>query len=114
MSIEILLSNPPIGPSIGIAIVGIMIFLGIGYVLGSTDSEVWTYESLSDDEQMVVDLIRDNNGRINQKQISDDLDWSDAKTSRITSSLIEIDVVTKSREDRQNYIILNTSKEETV
>lgn len=113
MNLEILLSSPPIGPNIGIAIVGVMILLGIGYVLVSTDSEGWTYESLSEDEQMVVDLLRDNNGRVNQKQISDDLEYSDAKTSRITSSLIEMNVVTKSREDRQNYIILNTDGEES-
>lgn len=75
----------------------------------------WSMSDLESEEENIVDLLEENKGRIEQKLISDEMEWSDAKTSRLTSSLIDKEVVDKVRDDRQNYVVLkddNRSEED--
>lgn len=89
----------------------IVVIMVVFYVAGATyrrtrSSEGWKLSDLEDDEEDIVHLLEDNDGRVEQKMISDSMDWSDAKTSRLTSDLINKNVVEKVREDRQNYVVL--------
>lgn len=86
---------------VGLA-VGVLFVSGL-MVYQSKDKNI-NYDDLEDDEQDVVDIIRNSDDKIRQKEISNQLDWEDTKTSRITSSLVENNVVEKVREERENYI----------
>ena len=65
------------------------------------------YDNLNDDESDIIELLKENENKIKQKDISDKLGWDDTKTSRLTSSLVENGFLEKKREDRENYLILN-------
>lgn len=89
---------------------GVLIVSGF-MIYQSRDKNI-SYEDLEDDEQNVVDIIRNNDNKIRQKEISNQLEWKDTKTSRITSSLIKDNVVEKIREDRENYIKISEDIEQ--
>lgn len=94
-------------PVIMVLILSITMFItgSVVYKLKISDDNEWEYDNLSEDEKQYVDVIENNNdGLVEQKSISDSLDWSDAKTSRITTSLIDKNVITKERNDRTNYV----------
>lgn len=62
---------------------------------------------LSEEQRDLVEYLNNNESRIPQKSASEQFEWSDARTSRVTSELVELGVVNKEREDRRNYLILN-------
>jgi len=99
-------SLDPVIASIILLIVVLISASSVAYRRVNTDSG-WSIDDLEGDEKSVVDLLENNKGRVEQKLISDEMKWSDAKTSRLTSSLIDKKVVEKVRENRQNYVILD-------
>ena len=99
-------SLDPVIASIILLIVVLMSASSVAYRRVNTDPG-WSIDDLESDEKSVVDLLENNKGRVEQKLISDEMKWSDAKTSRLTSSLIDKEVVEKVRENRQNYVILD-------
>lgn len=80
-----------------------VITLGTYMRLKSENSES-SIDSLEGNEKKVVDFVKSNGGEVKQKRISDEFEWSDAKTSRISTSLVEKGVVEKNRKDRQNVL----------
>lgn len=97
-----------IDPMFYIIVLSIIFFLigGVVYKVKSRDDDLWIYDNLSEDEQTFVDVLENNEENTKQKYISDQLDWSDAKTSRVTSSLVEKNVIKKERNERLNYVNL--------
>lgn len=89
---------------------GVLFVSGIMIYQGRNEST--SYEDLEANEQDVIDIIRDNGNMIRQKEISNQLEWKDTRTSRITSSLLKNNVVEKIREDRENYIKISETFEE--
>lgn len=81
------------------------------YYFRNSSSENWSVDDLTSEEKEIVEMIRKRNGEINQVVISENTDWSDAKVSRLTSSLISKEVIDKSRRDRENYISLKEDNE---
>lgn len=113
-------SNPLITDMLTEPIVAVVVILSVlavavGYkVMGSNDKETWSVSDLEEDEVRIVEFLRSSEDKIvKQKELSNEFDWSDAKVSRLTSDLIDKNVVNKERIDRQNYVELNEEKEET-
>lgn len=105
--------DPVVASSIALLVV-IVYASSVAYRRVGTE-DGWSVKDLESEEQNIVNLLENNKGRIEQKLISDEMEWSDAKTSRLTSSLIDKEVVDKVRDDRQNYVILkddNRSEED--
>lgn len=67
------------------------------------------YENLEEDEKKVVELLKDNEGSLLQKDLVDKMDYSKAKVSGIVSELVEKEILTKEKEGRSNR--LSISKE---
>ncbi|WP_135824930.1 helix-turn-helix transcriptional regulator [Halorussus ruber] len=61
---------------------------------------------LLSDEERVLRLLRDNNGRMKQGQIVKETNWSNAKVSQLLSKMDENDDVDKLRIGRENLITL--------
>ncbi|WEL19263.1 helix-turn-helix transcriptional regulator [Candidatus Nanohalococcus occultus] len=62
------------------------------------------YEKLEDDEREVIELLRDNEGSMLQKDLVSQMDYSKAKISGTVSSLVEKEVVRKEKEGRSNRV----------
>ncbi|WP_459878171.1 helix-turn-helix transcriptional regulator [Halorubrum gandharaense] len=62
-------------------------------------------ELLSNEEQ-VLRLIRENGGRMKQKQVAEELDWTAAKTSQVTKGLREEGELEGFRLGRENVLAL--------
>jgi hypothetical protein len=61
---------------------------------------------LLSDEERVLRLLRDNDGRMKQSQIVKETNWSNAKVSQLLSKMNENDDVDKLRIGRENLITL--------
>jgi hypothetical protein len=70
-----------------------------------TDNAGPPTELLSNEER-VLRLLEDNGGRLKQKQVADDLDWTAAKTSQVVSDLRDEDEVESFRLGRENVLTL--------
>lgn len=62
------------------------------------------YGDLGEDEKEVIDLLKDNDGSLLQKELVERMDYSKAKISDIVSKLVEKDIVTKEKEGRSNRL----------
>lgn len=62
------------------------------------------YEDLSEDEIELLELLRDKDGEMLQKDVVDSSEYSKAKISEIVSSLEEMDVLVKEKEGRSNKL----------
>jgi uncharacterized membrane protein len=58
------------------------------------------------DEQRVLELLRENNGRIKQARIVERTDWSKSKVSLLLSEMESNDQISKLRVGRENLISL--------
>ncbi len=67
------------------------------------------YGDLGHDEVEVLELLRDNDGTMLQKDIVGELDYSKAKVSGIVSNLVENEVVVKEKEGRSNRLSISRS-----
>lgn len=63
-------------------------------------------EELLSNEERVLRLVREEGGRIKQKQITEELGWTDAKTSQVVGSLKDGDEVEVYRLGRENVLKL--------
>lgn len=102
-------SLDPIIASVIVLLVAVLYAGSVAYRRSKTDSR-WSVSELDDEEEEIVELLQENDGKINQKEISNKMEFSDAKTSRLTSSLINKNAVDKVREERQNYVIINSEE----
>lgn len=97
-----------IDPLITVFIVSILLVLSSFLVYKRRSSEL-SYEDLDSEQKEVIDLIKENEGRIKQKEVSKNLNWDDTKTSRITTSLIDSGLVEKRRSERENYLSIDNN-----
>jgi len=63
-------------------------------------------EELLSNEERVLQLLRQNGGRMKQKQVAEQLDWTAAKTSQVVGDLREADDVEAFRLGRENVLTL--------
>lgn len=98
---------------IGIIVFVIVILLvaPVLYVQQKDNDDNWSVQELDEEQTRVINYLKKEDGKTLQKSISENFDWSDAKTSRITSELIERGAVEKNRQDRQNYISVKSENE---
>lgn len=92
-----------------VTLIVILVFVGV-YYYRKRDTDNVKYEMLDKEEKQVVDLLQDKED-VEQKKISEQLEWNDAKTSRVTSSLINKNIVDKYRESRTNRVELQENME---
>jgi hypothetical protein len=62
--------------------------------------------SVQSDEQRTIQLLRENGGRLPQREITERTDWSKSKVSRLLSKMEEAGMVTKINMGRENLIAL--------
>jgi len=74
----------------------------------TTDDDAATDESvdpeLLSNEERVLRLLDDNGGRMKQKQVVEELGWTDAKTSKVVSGLREDGTIESFRIGRENVL----------
>jgi uncharacterized membrane protein len=63
-------------------------------------------EEISSDGEMVLEMLRENNGEMLQKDIVDESDYSKAKISGVVNELEDMDVISKEKEGRSNKVVL--------
>ena len=61
---------------------------------------------LLSNEEKVLRLVEDNGGRIKQKKVAEDLDWTAAKTSQVVSALRDDEKLESFRLGRENVLTL--------
>ncbi len=69
-------------------------------------------DSLLSNEEQVMGLLEANGGRIKQKRVVEELDWTAAKTSKVVSGLRDENKVESFRIGRENVLTLPDSDEE--
>lgn len=79
------------------------------YTYSKGEDNSWSVNDLGEEEMEVVELLESHNGEVKQKKIATDLEWSDAKASRLTTSLEEKNVIVKKMVERENQVELNSS-----
>lgn len=62
------------------------------------------YGELEEDEKEVLDLLKENEGSMLQKDLVEQLDYSKAKISGTVSSLVEREIIEKQKEGRSNRV----------
>lgn len=67
------------------------------------------YSDLSEDQQDIVELLRENDGEMLQKDVVNSSDYSKAKISGLVSELVEKDVIEKEKEGRSNKLKISGS-----
>jgi len=87
----------------------LVLALAIAYIV--TRGEQAEVIDLEDDEQKVIDIIRDNDGEMLQKDVVSESEYSKAKISGVVSSLVDKDVVSKEKEGRSNKLVLKKLKD---
>lgn len=95
---------------IALLIVSGGVIYGYKFIGDSDESEEESGNTESNDlqteEEKLVSLIEENDGRVKQKVVSEKFDWSDAKVSRITNKLEEADLIDKLTIGRENVLDL--------
>ena len=75
-------------------------------VSGETAAAGSPPDELLSNEERVLQLLRENGGRMKQKQVAEQLDWTAAKTSQVVGDLREDDKVDVFRLGRENVLTL--------
>jgi len=78
---------------------------GGGAVPDTDDQQTPPAELLSNEER-VLQLLKQNGGRMKQKQVAEQLDWTAAKTSQVVGDLRDADEVEAFRLGRENVLTL--------
>ena len=111
-------SSMSVMPMLGI--VGLVLVAGAGVAVlvtnrgedGSKEDEAATDpadtppEDLLSNEERVLQLLQKNGGRVKQKQVAEQLDWTAAKTSQVVGDLRDDDEVDSFRLGRENVLTL--------
>lgn len=79
------------------------------YTYNRGENNSWSVNDLDEEEKQVVELLESHNGEVKQKKIATEIEWSDAKASRLTTSLEEKNVIVKKMIERENQVELNIS-----
>lgn len=93
------------------AILGLLLLAGIAYVVYRRKGEVQAssvLDELSEDQEKVVELLRENEGEILQKDIVEESVYSKAKISGVVKELEEKDIISKEKEGRSNLVKLKS------
>ena len=93
-----------------IALVMILLVAGFArfYLRYKTDSEASSiFDSLTEDQKSIVEMLKENEGAMLQKDIVDNSEYSKAKISGLISELEELDLVNKEKEGRSNRVDLD-------
>lgn len=107
---------------VGVAVVAILVVVGAGWFVARRDggpssgtapsgggdgsaNDGPPAELLSNEER-VVGLLSERGGRLKQKQVADELEWTDAKTSQVVGELREAGEVEVFRLGRENVLTL--------
>jgi uncharacterized membrane protein len=103
----------PIGGGVGVVI---LIVISVLFMKSRTansedkNDSTWNTDELKTEGEKIVEILESNNGRIKQKEVASELDWSDSKVSRVTSSLEEKGVIEKLTIGRENVLDLKEDK----
>ena len=62
--------------------------------------------SLTEDQKLIVDMLKENEGSMLQKDVVDNSEYSKAKISGLVSELAELELVEKEKEGRSNRVTL--------
>ncbi len=65
------------------------------------------YEELSEDEIEVIELLRENEGQMLQKDVVEKSDYSKAKISGVVSELVDKEVISKEKKGRSNQLSIS-------
>ena len=84
-----------------------LLIAGVLVLLRSREDIDSVYEDLSEDEAEVLDMVRDNDNSMLQKDVVDESEYSKAKISSVISGLEEKGIVKKSKEGRSNKISIS-------
>lgn len=100
------------GDNLGLAIaVIILLSIGAAAVLGARQylkkSVEDEYSELSEDEIDLIELLRENEGSMLQKDIVQSMDYSKAKVSGIVKDLVEKEILEKEKEGRSNQLSIS-------
>lgn len=79
---------------------------------GSDDGAPVIDEELLSNEEQVLRLIEANGGRMKQQRVAEELDWTDAKTSQVTTGLRDEGELEGFRLGRENVLSLPDDEEE--
>ncbi|MBC5793092.1 MAG: hypothetical protein H8Z69_03570 [Nanohaloarchaea archaeon] len=95
----------PVAMALSILTTLIVAGLGyFGYKRLNRESVESVYDQLSSDEIDVIELLRENEGEMLQKDVVDRSDYSKAKISGVVSELVDKEIVTKEKEGRSNKL----------
>ncbi|PSP39791.1 hypothetical protein BRC66_04580 [Halobacteriales archaeon QH_2_66_30] len=111
-------SSMSVMPMLGI--VGLVLVAGAGVAVlvtnrgeddssegrAATDPADTPPEDLLSNEERVLQLLQENGGRVKQKQVAEQLDWTAAKTSQVVGDLRDDDEVDSFRLGRENVLTL--------
>ena len=111
-------SSMSVMPMLGI--VGLVLVAGAGVAVlvtnrgeddsgegrAATDPADTPPEDLLSNEERVLQLLQKNGGRMKQKQVAEQLDWTAAKTSQVVGGLRDDDEVDSFRLGRENVLTL--------
>ena len=92
-----------------IAIVLILMAVGFArfYQRYQSGSEAYNLmDSLTEDQKLVVEMLKENEGSMLQKDVVDSSEYSKAKISGLVSELVELELVEKEKEGRSNRVTL--------
>lgn len=81
--------------------------LGLGYLYWrrlTMESLETVYGDISEDERDVIELLKDNEGEMLQKDVVNETDYSKAKISGVVSDLVDKGIVEKEKEGRSNKL----------
>lgn len=81
-----------------------VLVLAGGYLLNRRFHPSSPAVMVQSDEEAVLAILDEHGGQLKQPQIRDALDWSDAKTSRVTSRLGDDGTITKLQLGRENVV----------
>ena len=79
---------------------------GAAGVAAADDGQEEPPEELLSNEERVIKLLDESGGRIKQQRITEEFDWTDAKTSQVVGSLRDDDAVETFRIGRENVVTL--------
>lgn len=88
-----------------LALVSIMAGLGFLYWRRMNMEDIESvYGDLSEDQKDIIQLLKDNDGEMLQKDVVNSTDYSKAKISGLVSELVEKDIIEKEKEGRSNKL----------
>lgn len=103
-----------LGGALLLLLIGVAVYVGYQRRSGSGDLREYPTEqstpasgaSVQTDEERVLQLLEERDGRVRQADIAEAFDWSASKTSRVIGSMVEAEDIEKLQLGRENLIDL--------